>query len=248
MKVTYTLLLLVSLVLAKKKKIQVLLKPPVKKDTIQNKELPEDIKASEEFLKQSDKDFDQVKKMSAVQAMQNNIMNQSFDLTVPKLEADLPTPELVSARKLEDGEEEEEEEDGGGEDKLDDVEKRLFSIEDKIDHLLYHQGHEVNPNASIFTPWGPHFGPANHNSKSLHNKLKMIDFMFGNHPGMGGTMGMHHMGMGGMGMSSHMMGLGHMNPMGYGLDHHLGYGHMMGYGGMMGYGCLLYTSPSPRDS
>ena len=222
MKVTYTLLLLVTLVLAKKKKIKVLLDTPQPKQSVPEKPVPEDIKQSQDFLSQSEKEFDQVKKISAAQAVQNSIINQSLDLTIPKLEADLSSSQLVAARKLEDDEEKEEEGEEGGEDKLDDVEKRLFSIEDKIDHLLLHAGHEVSPHNSIMTPWGMHFAPSHQDPNSLHKKLTTVDYLFGNHPGMGmGGMGMGMgMGMGGMGMGNHMMAIGHMNPMGYGLDHH----------------------------
>lgn len=236
MKAASMLLLLVSMALAKQEKIKVSLAPPVKKEKkgLAKKDLPDDIKQGERFLEQSKKDFDQVQKMSAMQAMQNNILNQSLDLSIPRLENDLKEEGLAPVRQLElksedkgesknrrlnddDEEEKEEEDEGGDEDKLDDVEKRLFSIEDKIDHLLLHAGHEVSPHAAVLTPWGLHFAPSKQNPNSLHNKLKMVDYLFGNHAPMG-AMGM---GMGlGYGMGGHMMGIGHMNPMGYGLDHH----------------------------
>ena len=237
MKATLTLLLLVSLTLAKQKKIKVKIDPVQNKKTPPKKNLPDDIKQGEQFLEQSKKDFDQVKQISAIQAMQNNMLTQGLDLTIPKLENDLeslkPVRELKlksndshgpKNRKLSDddedeGEENEDEGGGDGDDTLDDVEKRLFSIEDKIDHLLLHAGHEVTPHAAMFTPWGLHYAPSHHNPKSLHNKLKMVDYLFGNHMPMGGMglgmgMGMGHM------MGGHMMGIGHMNPMGVGLDHH----------------------------
>ena len=144
-----------------------------------------------------------------------------------------------AARKLED------------DDKMEDIEKRLFSIEDKIDHLLMHAGHELTPQKMTWTPWGMHIMPNYHNPESMHQKLSMVDHLMG-HP-MTGGMGMMggHMGMGlmgahmGMGMMGHpmamgTMGLGHANPWGYGLDHvgggfnnfsSLGYGRRASYSG-----------------
>jgi hypothetical protein len=128
---------------------------------------------------------------------------------------------LSEARKLED------------DDKMEDIEKRLFSIEDKVDHLLMHAGHDLTPHKLTWTPWGMHVMPNYHNPDSLHQKLSMIDHMFGHGGYMGGA-GMGHMGYG-MGMMGHPMGgygsmmsmmgyghnklgLGHLNPYGYGLD------------------------------
>lgn len=241
MKAPLAIVLLASLVLTKSDKIQVHLQDQPNQQPISKKELPEDIKTANEFLQQSQKDFEQVKQQSAAQAMQNNLLNQSIDLTIPKLENDVSSENLVPVRQLENEDEDKEDSDDGEEDKLDDVEKRLFSIEDKIDHLLLHAGHEVSGHHAIMTPWGTHFGPSDHNPNSMHHKLRMVDYMFGRHPGMGmgmgmgtgmgmGAMGMGAMGMGmgamGMGMGHHMMGLGHGNPIGVGLDHY----HAMKYG------------------
>lgn len=128
-----------------------------------------------------------------------------------------------AARKLED------------DDKMEDIEKRLFSIEDKIDHLLMHAGHEITPHKVIWTPWGMHIMPNYNNPDSMHHKLSMVDHLFGHgmEHGMGFGMG-HGMGFGmghymppmgfghmaamGYGMGGHMMGIGHNNPYGYGLD------------------------------
>ena len=127
---------------------------------------------------------------------------------------------LADARKLED------------DDKMEDIEKRLFSIEDKVDHLLMHVGHDLTPHKMTWTPWGMHIMPSYHNPDSMHQKLSMIDHMFGQGGYMGGA-GMGHMGyrmgmmghpMGGYGSMMGMMGYGHKlglgaaNPYGYGLD------------------------------
>jgi hypothetical protein len=231
MKATLTLFVLISMILAKNNKIKVKLESPSKADITPKKandtpkkDLPDDIKQGEEFLKKSAQDFDKIKQMSALQAMQNSVIDQNWDLSIPKLENDLESENLAPVRQLElkddskvgdktDSADNRKLED---DDKLDDVEKRLFSIEDKIDHLLLHVGHEIQPQKAVFTPWGLTFSPSHHNKKSLHNKLKTVDYLLGNHPMGGAGLGM---GMGGMG-STGMMGIGHMNPMGVGLDHH----------------------------
>jgi hypothetical protein len=246
MKASVILIVLISVISAKGKKIKVKMdqvtktKEPVKQD------LPEDIQQGEQFLKQSAADFDKVKQLSAIQAMQNSAIDQTWDLTIPKLENDLESENLVPVRQLNLKDDKKEikdkgdkgekkansdqkenpdrklDDEEGEDDKLDDVEKRLFSIEDKVDHLLLHAGHEIQPHSAVMTPWGMTFSPSKHNSNSLNNKLRTIDYLFGNHPMSMGGMGMmgHGMGMG-MGMMGHgMMGIGHMNPMGVGLDHH----------------------------
>lgn len=112
------------------------------------------------------------------------------------------------------------------EEKIEDIEKRLFSIEDKVDHLLLHAGHDLTPHKTVWTPWGPHLMPNYNNKESLHHKLSMVDHLM--HPyGMGMGMGMMHHPMGMMGMplmDHHLMGIGHANPWGYGLDHVGGFG------------------------
>ena len=235
MKATLTLLLFSSALLAKRQKISAKVQSEDNSPGLKDKDLPEDIKSANQFLAQSQKDFEQVKQQSAAQALQNNLLNQSLDLSIPKLENDISGEDLVPVRHLEDESEADKEEEAG-DDTLDDVEKRLFSIEDKIDHLLLHAGHEVSGHHSVMTPWGVHFGPSDHNPDSMHQKLKMVDMMYGAHPAMGMGMGMHGMGMHGMGMygmgmhgmgmGAHMMGLGYGNPTGAGLDHY----HAMKYG------------------
>ena len=253
MKASIVLMVLISVIWAKEQKLKVKIIPPKKSEEASKKDLPDDIKQGEEFLKKSAAEFDKVKQLSAIQALQNSAMDQNWDLNIPQLENDLESENLAPVRQLnlkdkskdesdknaQKGDlnrklEEEEEDNADSDENLDDVEKRLFSIEDKIDHLLLHAGHEVQPHSAVVTPWGLTYSPSKNNSKSLNNKLKIIDYLFGNHPmghgmgGMGMGMGMGGMGygMGGMGyglghgLGHGMMGIGHMNPMGVGLDHH----------------------------
>ena len=90
--------------------------------------------------------------------------------------------------------------------KLDDAEKRLYSIEDKIDHLLYHHTHDVTPHNIEFSPMGPVMIPDIKNPKSAHTQMKTHDILRGGminpysygYPMMGMGMGMgYEMGYGG---------------------------------------------------
>ena len=115
------------------------------------------------------------------------------------------------------------------EDQLKDIRHRLYKIEDKLDHVLYHHGHEVTPHDMHMTPFGVMPVPNTKNPNSAHNQMKMEDHMmnpfhpmgamgamggmgmpYGMHPGMmgmhAGMMGMHPGMMGGMGMHPGMMG------------------------------------------
>ena len=111
------------------------------------------------------------------------------------------------------------------EDQLKDIRHRLYKIEDKLDHVLYHHGHEVTLHKMHLTPFGPIHVPKTKNPNSAHNQLKMGDHMMnpfnpmmGMHPGM---MGMHP---GMMGMHPAMMGMhpGMMNPAMMGMPYGLG--------------------------
>ena len=83
------------------------------------------------------------------------------------------------------------------EQKLDDVRQRLLSIEEKIDHLLYHSGHDVTPHEIQYSPLGPVMMPVIHDSKSPHVQMKTHDIMRGGmvnpytfgYPGVGGYYG-----------------------------------------------------------
>ena len=58
-----------------------------------------------------------------------------------------------------------------------DMEKRLYSIEDKIDHLLYHNSHDVTPHNIQFTPFGPAMIPTITNPQSAHTQMKTHDIL-----------------------------------------------------------------------
>ena len=116
---------------------------------------------------------------------------------------------------------------------------RLYKIEDKLDHVLYHHGHEVTPHHHHMTPFGIQTTEHSNNPNSLHNQMKTGDHMgmmmdpmgMGMMGGMGAGMGMGGMGMmhpmmGGMGAGMGMGGVGMMHPMMGGM------GAGMGMGGM----------------
>lgn len=125
------------------------------------------------------------------------------------------------------------------------IRNRLFSIEDKVDHLLLHAGHHLDGHQLAYTPYGTHFVPQFKNQKSLNHRLTMMDSFQNPHVAAGGMgMGMGHMGMG-MGMHPDVaMGIGHSNPLGYGLDHAYSMGHgFMNYmqmGGPMMHGVGMF--------
>ena len=102
---------------------------------------------------------------------------------------------------------------------------RLYKIEDKLDHVLYHHGHEVTPHQHHMSPFGIHTTEHSKNPNSLHNQMKT-----GDHMGM--MMDPMGMGMGGMGMGGMYGGMGGMG--GMGMMHPMmgGMGGGMGMGGM----------------
>ena len=61
--------------------------------------------------------------------------------------------------------------------KIDDMEKRLYSIEDKIDHLLFHHSHDVTPHNIQFSPMGPVMMPEITNPRSAHTQMKTHDIL-----------------------------------------------------------------------
>ena len=63
--------------------------------------------------------------------------------------------------------------------KLTDAEKRLYSIEDKIDHLLYHHSHDVTPHHIQFSMMGPVMVPEINDPKSAHTQMKTHDILRG---------------------------------------------------------------------
>lgn len=58
---------------------------------------------------------------------------------------------------------------------LKELEKRLYYIEDKTDHILYHNNHDVTKHTVLMTPLGPQIVPQVENPASAHNQLKMHD-------------------------------------------------------------------------
>ena len=245
MKAMMLLLVLTGLALSTKTKSLHKELSAVPKSLPNKKDLPKDILISEQFLKKSAIDFDQIQKISAVKAIQNSVASSALDLNVPHLESPLNDEGLTPVRNLNNSvevntvdqikeeqpknarelseknpEELEENDDEDNDDKLTDIEKRLYSIEDKVDHLLVHSGHDLTPHNLTMTPWGASYVPNFKGQNSINQKLKMVDYLY--NPGMNHGMG-HGMGYGmghGMGYhSNHMLGLGHANPLGYGLGH-----------------------------
>ena len=214
--------LLISFVVTKKTKTKLL-------ENV-NPELPEELIQTEDYLKKSAKEFDDLKKEAAIKNLKTQVLNNSLNLDVPHIESETPTSILGLAKKLEDDSndkkavsnedlknertlEDEEGGDGISDEQLDDMEKRVFSIEDKIDHLLLHSGHDVGNSHSTMTPFGPLLHPQDHQQNSLNHKLKMIDYL---HPHGSFMHPFNHFGV----HPNVMMGIGHGNPLGVGLDHH----------------------------
>ena len=63
--------------------------------------------------------------------------------------------------------------------KLTNAEKRLYSIEDKIDHLLYHHNHDVTPHHIQYSMMGPVMVPEINDPKSAHTQMKTHDILRG---------------------------------------------------------------------
>ncbi len=61
-------------------------------------------------------------------------------------------------------------------DHLNILEQRLVSIEEKIDHVLFHHSHDVTPHEVKFTPMGPQIVPNIKNPNSAHHQMKIHDF------------------------------------------------------------------------
>ena len=61
--------------------------------------------------------------------------------------------------------------------RIEEVSQKLYNVEDKIDHLLYHYSHDLSKHSYQATPWGPHFVPDPANPHSIHEKLKLIDML-----------------------------------------------------------------------
>jgi hypothetical protein len=187
-------------------------------DNLYNSPLPNEDDSKPSLKLTNTQDISQTKENSSVSPTQSVLEKEDStpldNYTPPVFEKPL-VKSYDEARKLSD------------DDKMEDIEKRLFSIEDKVDHLLMHVGHPMRYIKKNWTPFGDHHMPNYHNNDTLNHKLTTIDYLFGGggaglgsvmgHP-IGGFGGMHPMyGYGGYG--GHMMGIGHNNPWGYGLDH-----------------------------
>ena len=62
-------------------------------------------------------------------------------------------------------------------DYIDSLYHRAYSINDKIDHLLFHHNHDVTGTVAQFTPYGIHFLPKYKGKDSVDQKLKTVDYM-----------------------------------------------------------------------
>ena len=221
--------------------------------------MPIDLKIQQKFLVDSENNFQQMQKDAALKLMNTTSNISDKNLEIPHIAPSLEIDDKSSKRILREAEqasepnekshyeEEDEDEEDEGDDKLTDIEERLYSIEDKIDHLLLHAGHDLRHHTHVMTPWGIYAYPE-HNNDSINHKLTMIDHMghgIGHmgmgmgHMDMGIGMGINPMGSGHLGIglhhaahAAHSMGLGHANPYGEGLGH-AGGASFLPYGGRL---------------
>lgn len=63
------------------------------------------------------------------------------------------------------------------EDNLKELARKLYSLEDKVDHLLFHASHDVTKHKYQATPFGTFLAPIPKNPNSIHQKLKLVDHM-----------------------------------------------------------------------
>lgn len=63
------------------------------------------------------------------------------------------------------------------EDYIDRLVKRVHSIDDKVDHLLFHNHHDLAGMTAHYTPYGVQMLPTAKSADSVDQKLKMIDYM-----------------------------------------------------------------------
>ena len=54
---------------------------------------------------------------------------------------------------------------------------RVKTIDDKVDHIMFHNGHDLAGMTAHYTPYGIQMLPSNKGSDSVDQKLKMIDYM-----------------------------------------------------------------------
>jgi hypothetical protein len=101
---------------------------------------------------------------------------------------------------------------------LKDVNNRLFDIEDKLDHVLYHHGHDANIHSIHYDGFGGVHTTSKEDPNSHHSQMKMEDMAtnpFG-----------------------HFMGGGYAMPAGVMSQSMMGYGNPYGSMGPLGMGSI----------
>jgi len=63
------------------------------------------------------------------------------------------------------------------EDKVKKLAELLYTLEDKVDHLLFHYSHDVTKHEYQATPFGTFLAPKPKNKNSIHQKLKLVDYL-----------------------------------------------------------------------
>jgi len=120
-------------------------------------------------------------------------------------------------------------------DNLTKLAKKMYEMEDKVDHLLFHFSHDVTKHKYQATPFGTFLAPDPKNPNSIHQKLKLVDYLNHQqgHPGAWQTAAnnAYNMGLGVPGAP-----IAANAPMQPGLGFGAGMGGMMG--GMMGAGMI----------
>lgn len=61
--------------------------------------------------------------------------------------------------------------------RLNELAKKLYEVEDKVDHLLFHFSHDVTKHKYQATPFGTFLAPDPKNPNSIHQKLKLVDYL-----------------------------------------------------------------------
>lgn len=61
--------------------------------------------------------------------------------------------------------------------KLNTLAQKLYEVEDKVDHLLFHFSHDVTKHKYQATPFGTFLAPDPKNPNSIHQKLKLVDYL-----------------------------------------------------------------------
>lgn len=123
-------------------------------------------------------------------AMNNQINKEIQKKRVIRNLADVNPTNLNYERALKEGELESAPEDAqtdnkkeenSGDDKVTDTVDRLLSrtssINDKIDHILFHNHHDLSGLRAHYTPYGVQILPEQKPQDSVDQKLKMIDYM-----------------------------------------------------------------------